>query len=145
MGPCALLLTVEVHVDAASVALLEPTGWTLPDPDGAPTGTDIVERYLEPLAALPQIAPHIRLGARVTAIVRRGHDKMKTPGRQDAPFVLRIQCADGTEEQVFAKAVIDASGTWTGPNPLGADGLPAFGEAAAAERIFYGVSTSSYS
>src|SRR5438445_650972 len=126
-------------VDAASVALLEPTGWTLPDPEGAPTGTDIVERYLEPLAALPQIAPHIRLGARVTAIARRGHDKMKTPGRQDAPFVLRIQRLDGTEEQVFAKAVIDASGTWTRPNPLGADGLPAVGEVAAAERIFYGI------
>ncbi len=126
-------------VDAASVALLEPTGWTLLDPEGAPSGTDIVQNYLEPLAALPQIAPHIRLGARVTAIARRGHDKMKTPGRQDAPFVLRIQCPDGTEEQVFAKAVIDASGTWTRPNPLGADGLPAFGEAAAAERIFYGI------
>src|SRR5437868_5866650 len=64
---------------------------------------------------------------------------MKTSGRQDAPFVLRIQCPDGTEEQVFARAAIDASGTWTRPNPLGADGLPAFGEAAAAERIFYGI------
>jgi thioredoxin reductase len=126
-------------VDAASVALLAPTGWTMPDPEGAPTGGDIVTRYLEPLAALPQIAPHIRLGARVTAIARRGHDKMKTPGRQEAPFVLRIQCPDGGEEQLLAKAIIDASGTWRLPNPLGADGLPAFGEAAAAEQIFYGI------
>src|SRR5947209_2725189 len=126
-------------VDAASVALLERTGWTLPDPERAPTGADIVERYLEPLAALPEIAPHIRLGARVTAIARRGHDKMKTPGRQDAPFVLRIECPDGTEEQVFSRAVVDASGTWTRPNPLGADGLPALGERAAAEHIFYGI------
>jgi thioredoxin reductase len=126
-------------VDAASVALLEQTGWTLPDPERAPTGADIVECYLEPLAALPQIAPHIRLGARVTAIARRGHDKMKTPGRQDAPFVLRVQCPDGTHEQVFSKAVIDASGTWTRPNPLGADGLPALGEAAAADQIIYGI------
>jgi thioredoxin reductase len=126
-------------VDAASVALLEPTGWTLPDPEQAPTGRDIVEGYLEPLAALPQLAPYIRFGARVTAIARRGHDKMKTPGRQDAPFALRIQCPDGGEQQVLAKAVIDASGTWRMPNPLGADGLPALGEAAAAEHIFYGI------
>jgi thioredoxin reductase len=126
-------------VDAASVALLEPTGWTLPDPEGAPTGNDIVERYLEPLAALPQIAPHIRLGARVTAIARRGHDKMKTPGREDAPFVVRIQCPDGGEEHILARAIIDASGTWNMPNPLGADGLPALGEAAAAKRILYGI------
>src|SRR5918912_1191725 len=126
-------------VDATSVALLEPTGWTLPDPDAAPTGAEIVERYLEPLAALPQTAPHLRFGARVTAIARRGHDKMKTPGREDAPFVLRIQCPDGSEDQVLATAVVDASGTWRTPNPLGADGLPALGEAAATDRIVYGI------
>ena len=34
--------------------------------------------------------------------------------------------------------MIDASGTWTQPNPLGASGLPALGEAAAA-RIAYGL------
>src|SRR5919199_3518166 len=79
-------------VDAASVALLEPTGWTLPDPDAAPTGAEIVARYLEPLAALPQVAPHVRVNTRVTAIARRGHDKMKTPGREHAPFVLRVEC-----------------------------------------------------
>ncbi|EST33450.1 hypothetical protein N566_19355, partial [Streptomycetaceae bacterium MP113-05] len=33
--------------------------------------------------------------------------------------------------------VIDASGTWTTPNPLGADGLPVLGEGAAAGRIAY--------
>jgi cation diffusion facilitator CzcD-associated flavoprotein CzcO len=126
-------------VDPASVALLEATGWTLPEPDGAPTGADIVEQYLEPLAALPEIAPHIRLRARVTAIARRGHDKMKTAGREDAPFVVRIQCLDGGEEQLLARAVIDASGTWNAPNPLGADGLPALGEAAAVSQIFYGI------
>src|ERR687884_648367 len=126
-------------VDVASVALLEPAGWSLPDPDAAPTGAELVERYLEPLAALPQIAPHLRLNTRVTAIARRGHDKMKTPGREHAPFVIRVECPDGTEAQVLAKAVIDASGTWRTPNPLGADGLPALGEAAAADRIFYGI------
>ena len=127
-------------VDAASVALLEPAGWTVPDPERAPTGNDIVERYLEPLAALPQVAPHIRLGTRVTAITRLGHDKMKTSGREDAPFVVRIQsAASGDEEPVLARAVIDASGTWSMPNPLGADGLPALGESAAAEHVFYGI------
>lgn len=126
-------------VDAASTALLESTGWTMPDPETAPTGRDIVEHYLQPLAALPEIAAHVRLNARVVSIARRGHDKMKTAGREDAPFVLRAACPDGGEEQVLAKAVIDASGTWSSPNPLGADGLGAFGEAAAADRVFYGI------
>ena len=35
--------------------------------------------------------------------------------------------------------MIDASGTWTLPNPLGGDGLPALGERAAADRIAYRV------
>src|SRR4051794_18023069 len=68
-------------VDEASVALLETTGWTLPDPEGAPTGRDIVERYLEPLVALPQIARRVRVNSRVVLIARGGHDKMKTSGR----------------------------------------------------------------
>jgi len=126
-------------VDAASVAVLEPTGWTMPDPESAPTGRDIVERYLEPLAALPQIAPIVRLRARVTAITRRAHDKMKTAGREEAPFVLRVECADGRQELLLARAVIDASGTWGLPNPLGADGLPALGESVLGHQIAYGI------
>ncbi|HEU5107892.1 MAG TPA: flavoprotein, partial [Micromonosporaceae bacterium] len=43
------------------------------------------------------------------------------------------------EERITAQAVIDASGTWTTPNPLGGDGLPAIGEGAAADRIGYRV------
>jgi hypothetical protein len=45
----------------------------------------------------------------------------------------------GHEEAILARAVIDASGTWTSPNPLGASGVPAFGERALAEHIFYGI------
>src|SRR3954453_16888454 len=39
----------------------------------------------------------------------------------------------------LARAVIDASGTWTMPNPLGAGGLPAEGGAEHAGRIAYGL------
>jgi hypothetical protein len=38
-----------------------------------------------------------------------------------------------------AWAVLDASGTWGTPNPLGANGLPAIGELEAGGRIFYGM------
>jgi hypothetical protein len=38
-----------------------------------------------------------------------------------------------------AWAVIDASGTWGTPNPIGANGLPAIGEAQASARIAYGM------
>jgi hypothetical protein len=42
-------------------------------------------------------------------------------------------------ERTLARAVIDASGTWRSPNPLGADGLRAIGEGSAGDRIVYGI------
>lgn len=127
------------NVDAASAALLERHGWSRPDPESYPTGGDLVERYLEPLAATPEMSPYIRLGVRVTAISRLGFDKMKTAGREKAPFLVSIRRKDGSEEAVLARAVIDASGTWATPNPLGSSGVPAAGERSLAARIFYGI------
>ncbi|HEX7180826.1 MAG TPA: NAD(P)-binding domain-containing protein [Thermoanaerobaculia bacterium] len=127
------------NVDAVSAALLERHGWSRPDPESYPTGGDLVERYLEPLAATPEMSPHIRLGARVTAISRLGFDKMKTAGREKAPFLVSVRRKDGSEEAVLARAVIDASGTWATPNPLGSSGVPAAGERNLSDRIFYGI------
>jgi thioredoxin reductase len=126
-------------VDKASAALLEEIGWERPDANDYPTGRDIVERYLEPLAATPQLADRIRLGSRVVAVARLDRDKMKTEGRESTPFLVRVRKADGGEEEVLARAVIDASGTWHQPNPMGASGVPAMGETAAAARIVYGI------
>ena len=126
-------------VDSASGALLKAAGWTAPDPDRLPTGRELVERYLEPLAALPALRDRIRYGARIVAVARRGYDKLKTEGREQAPFVLRVRGADGSEADVLARAVIDASGTFASPNPLGASGLPAAGEPGLPDRIFYGI------
>lgn len=125
--------------EPVSRGMLEAAGWTAPDPDALPTGGELVQHLLEPLAALPQIASHLRLGHRVVSITRRGFDKTKTAGRDEAPFELVIQRADGTRERLLARAVIDASGTYATPNPAGAGGLPAEGEIDAAERIHYGV------
>ncbi len=126
-------------VDPASERLLAATGWAAPDLDAYPTGHELIDGYLAPLAATPALRMHLRLGARVTAVARQGFDKMKTDGREDAPFVLYIEDATGAEETVLARAVIDASGTWELPNPLGANGLPAPGERAAAPFIHYGI------
>src|SRR5699024_4769317 len=48
-------------------------------------------------------------------------------------FLVRTQSADGVIEDHHARGVIDASGTWSTPNPLGQAGLPAIGETAARE------------
>ena len=125
------------NTDPAARTLLEQTGWTAPDPETLPTGGDLINNYLAPLAAHPAIAPHLRLGVAVTAVARQGFDRVRTAGRDTAPFLLRL--SDGTE--LLASAVIDASGTWRTPNPLGGNGLPARGEAeaVAAGRVFCGM------
>ena len=102
-------------------------------------GLELVEQLLEPLAAHPAIAPHIRLGRRVVAVSRRGYDKVKTAGRDAAPFELVVRAADGRVERVLARAVIDASGTWYAANPMGAAGLVAEGEVEHSSRIRYGI------
>ena len=56
-------------LDPVSVRLLEQSGWTGPDPDALPTGADLLEDYLTPLAALPALASRIRLHTRVVAVV----------------------------------------------------------------------------
>ncbi len=126
-------------VDEAAKALLIESGWQAPPADSIPTGSEIVDRYLAPLSRLQRLRPHIRYGARVEAITRKGLDKMTSPGREDAPFVLRWRNAAGGVETAEARAVIDASGTWGRPNPMGIDGLPVPGEAEAADRIAYGI------
>ena len=126
-------------IDRAARALLEASGWTAPAADEVPTGGGLVTRYLEPLAALPAIAPHLRFGTRVVAVGRKDFDKVKTAGRDAQPFVLQIESADGTRSSVEAAAVIDASGTWPTPNPIGSGGLPVPGEGDCRDRIAYGI------
>ncbi|MGE0718708.1 MAG: FAD-dependent oxidoreductase, partial [Alphaproteobacteria bacterium] len=126
-------------VDRAAEALLAAAGWSRPPADRIPTGGELVASYLEPLSRLPALAPHIHLGARVVAVTRRGCDKVRTAGRETLAFVLRVAMADGSLRSFEASAVIDASGTWTSPNPMGADGLPAMGEENGAGHIVSGI------
>jgi thioredoxin reductase len=126
------------NVDPVAAQLLRRHGWVDPPADEHPTGRELVERYLAPLAATPEISSRLRTSSRVTAVTRAGYDRMKTDGRKDAPFIVRLALPDG-EEDIRAKAVIDASGTWSRPNPIGAAGIPALGETAAADRIAYGI------
>ncbi|TZG34877.1 NAD(P)-binding domain-containing protein [Agrobacterium sp. B1(2019)] len=127
------------NIDAAARSLLENAGWQGPDEDALPTGSDIVGAYLQPLAALPQIAQNLKLGVTVTAITREGLDKVSSAGRDVSAFLVRYRDQDGEEARVRARAMIDASGTWTQPNPIGVDGLPVLGETAASDSISYGI------
>ena len=120
-------------VDAASARLLAPTGWTALT-TGYPTGAQWISSYLAPLA--DALGERVRFGSRVVGVSRRGRDRLVDAGRAEQPFTVHVESADG-EYRLDARAVIDASGTWSTPNPAGADGLPALGERAASETLSY--------
>jgi hypothetical protein len=128
------------NLDPASVRLLTAAGWRPPDLGELPTGGDLLDRYLRPLGALPALAAHVRLRHRVVTVTRQGVDKLSSAGRQDLPFAVRVHTPGG-ERNLPARAVVDASGTWEQPNPLGAGGVPAIGEpqAVAAGRVVTGL------
>lgn len=127
------------NIDDAAHTLLDQAGWRAPDPKGLPNGGELVAHYLRPLTEVPEIAGNLILGANVNAITREGRDKVRSEDREKLAFVVRYTDRDGIEHRVRARAVIDASGTWTQPNPIGVDGLTVPGEIAAASHIAYGI------
>ncbi|WP_326601338.1 NAD(P)-binding domain-containing protein [Streptomyces sp. NBC_01799] len=122
-------------VDPAAEKFLAPTGWIRPDGATYPSGGDWAELYLQPLA--DALGDKVRYSARVTGVSRAGRDRVVDADRDQQPFVVHYTDATGTEQRLFARAVIDASGTWSTPGPAGGSGLAALGERAASDRISY--------
>lgn len=120
--------------DAAARRLLEKTGWRA-EASGYPTGSEWVSKYLAPLAKA--LGDRVRYATTVTGISRQSRDKVVDGGRDRQPFVVHCVDENGLESRIVARAVIDASGTWSLPNRAGADGLPALGESRASEQISY--------
>ncbi|GAA3019913.1 FAD-dependent oxidoreductase [Streptomyces fulvorobeus] len=134
-GHVRLFSTWSEVIDPAAEKLLAPTGWSAPDGAAYPSGADWAERYLQPLADV--LGDKVRYGATVSGVSRLGRDRVVDAGRERQPFSVHIESADGSGERITARAVIDASGTWSTPGPIGGDGLPALGEKAAAGRVSY--------
>ena len=126
------------NIDSAAERLLIATGWNRPPPNAYPTGGDLLDQYLVPLSERTPLRDALHLNASVVAVSRLGFDRVKSAGREHAPFAVRYRNGAG-DRMVLADAVIDTSGTWFFPNPAGADGLPAIGEPEAAGRISYGM------
>ncbi|WP_410874787.1 FAD-dependent oxidoreductase [Nocardia sp. A7] len=105
---------------------LDGTGWIAPADEGYPTGQEWARDYLAPLAAA--LGDSVRYDSEVVGLARRGRDRVVDAGRDSEPLSVHLRRTDGSEERVLARAVIDASGTWGAPNPLGGEGLPALGE-----------------
>ncbi|HYC84068.1 MAG TPA: NAD(P)-binding domain-containing protein [Chryseosolibacter sp.] len=126
------------NIDKAARQLLDRSGWRSPSDEELPTGGELLDQYLRPLSELPAIKSNTFLNSRVLSIGRKNMDKMKTSGREKRPFAIQV-LVEREVRQYEARAVIDASGTWNSPNPIGSGGVYAVGEIENRDRIFYGI------
>src|SRR3954470_1232603 len=123
--------------DEAACAILRKHGWKEPSGEALPTGHDLYAGYLRPLAETPELKAVIETGARVRSIARHGIDKVVSRDRAKHPFALTVETAAGASRIDLVRAVIDASGTWANPNPLGASGTMVAGEREHGGHIAY--------
>jgi thioredoxin reductase len=128
----------EFNIDKAAAELLREHGWESPPEKELPRGRELIEMYLHPLSELPQFKPYIFTDSTVVAINRKNMDKMKSAGREETSYVVTFETG-GASRQVEAYAVIDATGTWNNPNPIGSGGNKAIGEDLYAPHIYYGI------
>lgn len=127
------------NIDKAARELLERSGWDAPPDEGLPTGKEIYEAYLKPLANLPAIKPFVHMRSKVLSVGRKNMDKMESWGREEWPFVLQVHHKGEGVRSYEARGIIDASGTWKNPNPVGSGGVFAIGEIEFRNRILYGI------
>lgn len=137
-GHVRLFTPWDLNVSPRMARHLEAAGVPVPSGDECPTGDELCDRVLDPLAALPEVAANLRVGARVTSVGRRGllkHEEIATAERGARPFRLLVAGAGGSEEIVGADIVLDCTGTYGQPNSLGDGGIPAVGEGQLDARI----------
>lgn len=137
-GHVRLFSPWQYNVDKAAARLLSKQGWIAPSPEVLPTGLELLEKYLLPLADLPEIKSQLILKSKVLGISRKDTDKMKSELRETHPFVIYAE-VNGNMQSYEAKAVIDASGTWGHSNPLYANGLWTSEEQLLNKNIYYGI------
>jgi hypothetical protein len=128
-----------------------PLGWQVlsesghvdrPHPQVCPTGAELRDRYLLPLARSPLLHGVIHPHTAVVAVGREDMHKADAIGQPDrarSPFRLLVRDGAGRERIEAADVVLDCSGTYGNHRWAGRGGIPAPGERAlaAAGRIRY--------
>ncbi|MCV9385405.1 NAD(P)-binding domain-containing protein [Reichenbachiella ulvae] len=137
-GHVRLFSPWEYNLDQSAETLLKLAGNKIPDKTYIPFGHELISDYLLPLYKLKGIQENIHLNTTVRSVGRKGIDKMKDKGREESPFLIQVE-ENGCFNSYEAKAVIDASGTWQNPNPLGSGGVFALGEIENRIQIEYGM------
>lgn len=108
----------QYNVDPVAAELLEKSGWNAPPAEDYPTGQDLIEQYLSPLAELPSISPNIYLQHEVLSIARQGLDKMTSTNREAFPFEIIVRTPNNKKRVLLASAVLDATGVFGKSNSI---------------------------
>jgi hypothetical protein len=134
-GHVRLFTPWSMNVSPRAAAAL---GGRAPGGEGLPTGAELVDKLLEPLAGLPELAGVIQRRTRVVGVAREGllkHEAIGDPRRGERAFRLLVEGPGGVERVDRADVVIDATGTSGNPNRLGDGGIDAVGERSLWRRI----------
>lgn len=135
-GHVTLFSPWQYNMDLSAKELLKQTNWQEPKDEDIPTGNELIDYYLKPLAELEDMKPFIHTNHKVIAITRKKNDKMKTTNRHQQSFILYVE-SNGDVKQIEASAVIDATGTWGNPNPAQGNGVWLPDEKALNQKIDY--------
>ena len=137
-GHVRLFTNWDLNISPRMRRWLKGAGREIPRGDESPTGRELVDRVLRPIAELPAVASRLRLQTQVLSVAREGllkHEEIASPERAAHPFRLLVRASDGRERIERADMVADCTGTWNVPNSLGEGGIPAPGEATCEDRI----------
>jgi 2-polyprenyl-6-methoxyphenol hydroxylase-like FAD-dependent oxidoreductase len=137
-GHVRLFTPWEMNVSDRMRHALERAGEDVPSGNDLPTGSQVAERLYEPVAALPEMQPRLRLGTRVLGVAREGllkHEEIASDVRGTHQFRLLLAHEDGSETVERANVVMDCTGTYGNPNRMGDGGIPAPGEGGLEHRI----------
>jgi thioredoxin reductase len=130
-----------MNVGAASARLLAKSGSPAPtDSDECPTGAELAERVLQPLAASDELKARVHTHSQVVHVSRHGvrkHEHAGSAERAQHPFRLLVRDSGGRESFLHAHAVLDATGNYGQPNWAGTGGIPARGELYLAPQLSY--------
>ncbi|MEK3979709.1 NAD(P)-binding domain-containing protein [Psychrobacillus sp. FSL K6-2836] len=137
-GHVRLFSPWQYNIDKIAKKILEDHDWKEPVLNDLPLGSELVNDYLKPLANLPEIKPYLLLSTKVVSISKKGLDKMKSANRKKSSFVLYLE-QNGVSKRIEARAVIDATGTWSHPNPINADNVWTKEEIELKQHIYYGI------
>jgi len=131
-GHVRLFTPWSMNVSERMRGALQAAGHEPPATDDCPSGAELVDTVLDPVAGLENIRDHVRLSARVMQIGRVGllkHEEIGSGRRAEHAFRLLVSDGGGREWTEAADIVLDCTGN-SEPNALGAGGIAAPGEKA---------------